>query len=429
MAGPSKTYHRKSSPPAPVVRTRLNTSGKPETSLEWDLYEYNHIPGQHVMNSDGVCVENPGMDPEYYAQGPEHGDGGPQINKNIITPTIPAPSQAPVLSMTSLDKNARLIVLAASVTPDTDTYEFQMKLNDGSYVTVQNESGTIWGSAELESGDVYFRVRGVNAGGGGPYSNVLQYYVPQQTTISGDLVAGTYNNYSDFVVNTTVEAGATSYQWQQSTDGGNVWNYRGSDPSTSKTFSRIPDDYEDTSTRDIWVGDNRFRVRAIGSDFHGPWSEPLVKNFDWVVDTNFPEFGQIENDMSLWTSRRERGGTTAADNPYIIFLRTYTDTYKDDAGVTQSVTYNEGDVWVADQLSGEGNGTFAAGGLVRTLDPEIPRDEPYGGGANTTSGVWEWLTANDGTGTTGKTRGYLYDFAKFVANAEPLPDELPTTLG
>ena len=120
--------------------------------------------------------------------------------------------------------------------------------------------------------------------------------------------------------------------------------------------------------------------------------------------------------MTIHCSQAEwnRAVQTAADNPYIILLRTFTDTYKDDAGNPQSVTYNAGDVWVVDQPI-SGGSSFTAGNLVRAGDPEIPREQPYAGGANTSTGVWEWLTANDSTGTTGNTRGYLYDFAKFVA--------------
>lgn len=47
---------------------------------EWNLYHYNHAPGSHVMDGDGKCTSNPGMDAEYYTQGPEKGAGGHQIN-------------------------------------------------------------------------------------------------------------------------------------------------------------------------------------------------------------------------------------------------------------------------------------------------------------------------------------------------------------
>lgn len=69
MAGPSKTYRRKDTIPAPVRRTRTNSSGREESYLEWDLYQANHTPGQHMMGEQGICISNPGMDPDYYIQG------------------------------------------------------------------------------------------------------------------------------------------------------------------------------------------------------------------------------------------------------------------------------------------------------------------------------------------------------------------------
>ena len=69
MAGPSKTYRRKDTIPSPVRRTRTNSSGREESYLEWDLYQANHTPGQHVMDEQGICVSNPGMDADYYIQG------------------------------------------------------------------------------------------------------------------------------------------------------------------------------------------------------------------------------------------------------------------------------------------------------------------------------------------------------------------------
>ena len=80
MAGTSKSYWRLKNPSAPVQKTGINSYGKSETYYEWDLYHYNHAPGSHVMDGDGKCTSNPGMDAEYYTQGPEKGAGGQQIN-------------------------------------------------------------------------------------------------------------------------------------------------------------------------------------------------------------------------------------------------------------------------------------------------------------------------------------------------------------
>ena len=80
MSGPSKSYHRTNIPPIPVVKTSINSYGNIESYLEWDVYQAKYTPGQHVMDSTGLCTANPGMDAAYYARGPEHGDGGPQTH-------------------------------------------------------------------------------------------------------------------------------------------------------------------------------------------------------------------------------------------------------------------------------------------------------------------------------------------------------------
>ena len=81
------------------IRDRINSYGKPETYLEWDVYLVNHEPGQHVMDADGVCIANPGMDPDYYAQGPEHGYGGPQTT-DYVPPEPPPPPEYSIFPMT-----------------------------------------------------------------------------------------------------------------------------------------------------------------------------------------------------------------------------------------------------------------------------------------------------------------------------------------
>lgn len=78
MSGPSKSYWRKSTAPTPIKKTAIGAGGTPVEYLEWDLYEHNHTPDSYVMNSAGVCTSNPGMDAEYFSQGPERGDGGRQ---------------------------------------------------------------------------------------------------------------------------------------------------------------------------------------------------------------------------------------------------------------------------------------------------------------------------------------------------------------
>jgi len=97
MSGPSRTYWRRENPPPPVVKTRRNSSGKLETYQEWDNYHVNHVPGQHVMDENGVCTSNPGMDKDYYTHGPEHGFGGPQTHygSNPIVPDV-FPAELPM---------------------------------------------------------------------------------------------------------------------------------------------------------------------------------------------------------------------------------------------------------------------------------------------------------------------------------------------
>ena len=80
MAGTSKSYWRKKSPGTPIVKQAINSQGKLESYNEWDLYLYNPSNDTAVMNDEGMVTSNPGVDVEYIEQGPEHGDGGTQVN-------------------------------------------------------------------------------------------------------------------------------------------------------------------------------------------------------------------------------------------------------------------------------------------------------------------------------------------------------------
>lgn len=89
MAGTSKSYFRvkNSNGGSYTEKTvleeiTLRDGTKKQVPIkyrEWDAYIHKYTPGSNVMNNEGVCTSNSGMSPGYYAQGPEHGDGGPQI--------------------------------------------------------------------------------------------------------------------------------------------------------------------------------------------------------------------------------------------------------------------------------------------------------------------------------------------------------------
>ena len=65
MAGTDKSYTRKANPTI-TTKTRVDSTGKLVAYREVDLYEYNHTPGSHVMNEQGICTGNADMDTEYY---------------------------------------------------------------------------------------------------------------------------------------------------------------------------------------------------------------------------------------------------------------------------------------------------------------------------------------------------------------------------
>lgn len=65
MAGTDKSYIRRATPII-TTKTRMDSTGRLVTYRELDLYQYNHDPGSHTMDSQGKCTSNPGMDPEYY---------------------------------------------------------------------------------------------------------------------------------------------------------------------------------------------------------------------------------------------------------------------------------------------------------------------------------------------------------------------------
>ena len=173
MAGPSRTYWRKDQPHVPVERTRINSYGKPETYLEWDLYLVNHEPGQHVMDADGVCIANPGMDPDYYAQGPEHGYGGPQ-NSDYEPPEPPPPVPVtPTLDVQSTTTTDPDVLLTA--TTDADTFEFQRSTSSdftSGVTALQNTSSNTYTDLSPGPGTYYYRVRAANENGNSQWSAI-----------------------------------------------------------------------------------------------------------------------------------------------------------------------------------------------------------------------------------------------------------------
>lgn len=67
MAGTDKSYIRKSSPKQPTVKTAINSFGQPETYLDrYDIYQEIHYPNHYVMDSEGICQSNNGMNAGYY---------------------------------------------------------------------------------------------------------------------------------------------------------------------------------------------------------------------------------------------------------------------------------------------------------------------------------------------------------------------------
>ena len=65
MAGTDKSYIRKTTPTI-TTKTKLDSTGRLVTYRELSLYEHNHTPGSHVMNSEGMCTSNSGMNLGYY---------------------------------------------------------------------------------------------------------------------------------------------------------------------------------------------------------------------------------------------------------------------------------------------------------------------------------------------------------------------------
>lgn len=170
MAGPSRTYWRKDEPLVPVERTRINSYGEPETFLEWDLYLVNHDIGQHVMDEDGVCISNTGMDTDYYAQGPEHGYGGPQ-NSDYEPPTSLNPPYTPVLTSTFSTAEDPDVQLTATSTGAT-SYEFQRDTASdfSGATTLQNSTSNTYTDTSPVAGTYYYRVRATNSDGDSAWS-------------------------------------------------------------------------------------------------------------------------------------------------------------------------------------------------------------------------------------------------------------------
>lgn len=184
MAGTSKSYWRKTGGAGDVntasytEKTAIGPGGTPVTYKVYELHQYNPGENYPVIDPDtGICLSRAGMDAEYYEQGPEHGDGGPQvlINSGGGTPPPPPPlnpPSTPTLSSTFSTTDDPDVQLTASSTGAT-SYEFQRDTvaDFSSATTLQNSTSNTYTDTQPVAGTYYYRVRATNSDGTSSWSS------------------------------------------------------------------------------------------------------------------------------------------------------------------------------------------------------------------------------------------------------------------
>jgi hypothetical protein len=274
MAGPSKTYWRKETQPDPVERTNINSFGELETYKEWDVYLYNHDVGQHVMDADGVCITNPGMDAEYFEQGPEKGFGGPQINGNIVDPPPPPPPTYSLTTTPTTVDEGGLVTVTLTTTNVADDAQVGYTITGiqdtdlssgaltGDFTVNNNTASTTFTLSEdlITEGveTITFSLNNSQASLSITVNDTSTYPVPVLTVT--DSVGSTYAN-PDVDLSVAAITSATSYEFQRSTDSNFTSPVVLQDTTTTT--------YEDTGPE---VGTYYYRARAHYTGGASDWS-------------------------------------------------------------------------------------------------------------------------------------------------------------
>ncbi|MCC4596063.1 RHS repeat protein [Xanthomonas campestris pv. phormiicola] len=152
-----------------------------------------------------------------------------------VLPPPPAPSSAPALSTPSANSTGSYTVSWTSVAAST-SYPLEESSNGGtSWSQIYSANDTTKVISGKGSGTYTYRVRACNAGGCSAYSNVGTTVVQLPPASAPSLSAPASNATGSYSVSWNAVASATSYQLDESGNGGSSWSqiYNASGTSTA----------------------------------------------------------------------------------------------------------------------------------------------------------------------------------------------------
>jgi len=256
-------------------KTAIGPGGTPVTYKVYELHQYN--PGENYPVIDpvtGICLSRPGMDAEYYEQGPEHGDGGPQINGNPVgPPPPPSPTYNLTTTPTTVDEGAQVTVTLATTNVTAGTVigytitgiqgaDLSSGALTGNFTVNNNTASTTFTLSEdlITEGveTITFSLNNSQASLSITVNDTSTYPVPVLTVT--DSVDSTYAN-PDVDLSVAAITSATSYEFQRSTDS----NFTSPDVLQNTTTAT----YEDTGPE---VGTYYYRARAHYTGGASDWS-------------------------------------------------------------------------------------------------------------------------------------------------------------
>ncbi|MDB9953032.1 fibronectin type III domain-containing protein, partial [Porticoccaceae bacterium] len=156
---------------------------------------------------------------------------------NVPVPSTPGGISGPGSASYTTSGGASYSLSWGASTGTVTNYEFQEKINSGSWATVQNNTTRSKGFSGKNSATYYYRVRACNGGSCSGFTSTKTVTVTASYLVSASTSSTSSGNFS---LSWTVPGSFTTYQVEQSLNGGS-WGIVASTGSPSHSFSNKPD--------------------------------------------------------------------------------------------------------------------------------------------------------------------------------------------